>query len=285
MGAWGVKLYQDDEALDIKGIYKTELTKGKTNEEATKKLIEMFDINENEEEVQMFWCILADLQWNFGRLLPNVKEKALACIEKGGDLELWGEPDNKEYEARKKVLDELSEKLKSPQPPEKQIKVRKAWKCDWKIGDVFAYKLNQKYSEGTSYFNKYVVFVKVQEYKDHLDDILSVICVYDNLFKDVPNIEELKEIKYLKSDKYENLDKFYMRLFSRKNRNYKKDNLIYLGDNQINYIDIQFDSTNSYLVSWEIFDFDMIVNFYKYSNNENITLEEVNKIEVLMKNK
>ena len=35
------------------------------------------------EEEPLFWFALADTQWNYGRLLPEVKEQALAWLDKG----------------------------------------------------------------------------------------------------------------------------------------------------------------------------------------------------------
>ena len=37
MGTWGVNLYQDDTALDVKEEYKYKLHMGKTNKEATER--------------------------------------------------------------------------------------------------------------------------------------------------------------------------------------------------------------------------------------------------------
>ena len=78
MGAWGPKLYQDDVAEDVRDYYKDQLKRGKTNEEVTNELIEdNYDIIQDEDEAPVFWFALADTQWNLGRLLPSVKEKAL----------------------------------------------------------------------------------------------------------------------------------------------------------------------------------------------------------------
>ena len=82
MGAWGTSLYANDSASDIRGEYVDKLRRGKSNEEATKALIEQNqDYMGDAEEEPLFWYALADTQWNYGRLLPEVKEKALHFLD------------------------------------------------------------------------------------------------------------------------------------------------------------------------------------------------------------
>lgn len=75
MGAWGTSLYANDTTCDIRGDYIDKLRRGKSNEEATQELIDQYkDIEGDREEEPLFWFALADTQWNYGRLLPEVKE-------------------------------------------------------------------------------------------------------------------------------------------------------------------------------------------------------------------
>ncbi len=63
MGAWGIKLYQNDMAEDIKSMYKEFLRDGKTNEEATQELISEFEeILYDIDDGPNFWFVLADQQ-------------------------------------------------------------------------------------------------------------------------------------------------------------------------------------------------------------------------------
>ena len=79
----GTSLYANDAASDIRGDYVDKLRRGKTNEEATRELIEKNrEIMGDVEEEPLFWYALADTQWNYGRLLPEVKEKALYFLSK-----------------------------------------------------------------------------------------------------------------------------------------------------------------------------------------------------------
>ena len=46
-----------------------------------------------------------------GCLQEEVRNKAIALIERGADLELWEEADTEDYEERKRVLDEFKQQL------------------------------------------------------------------------------------------------------------------------------------------------------------------------------
>ena len=103
MGTWGTGIYDDDVSSDVKYEYVDMLRQGVSNEEATQKLINRWD-TEDIEEGPIFWFALANIQWDYGRLLEYVKEEALKHIRNKLDLERW--KDNKElYRKRKEALE------------------------------------------------------------------------------------------------------------------------------------------------------------------------------------
>ena len=112
MGTWGHRLYDNDTSLDVKDQFEEELHRGKTVEDITQLMI-----NDNEcnldipYEAFLFWGALADPQWNWGMLLPQVQPKALHWIQ---ELQENGVGLSAEQQ---KVLDDLRAKLLSPQPP------------------------------------------------------------------------------------------------------------------------------------------------------------------------
>lgn len=164
MGAWGTAIFSDDLASDVRGEYKTLLSLGKTNEEATNLIIEYF-YNEckGTEDEPAFWFALSLSQWNTGRLLENVKHKALDFIESGVDLERWNSQENqKNYKKRLKVLNDLKEKLLSPMPKEKKISKAKLMKSPWKVGDLLAYKITNDNMKKSAVYNKYALLRVIQ---------------------------------------------------------------------------------------------------------------------------
>ncbi|MBR0577470.1 hypothetical protein KCG48_14265 [Proteiniclasticum sp. BAD-10] len=117
MASWGPKLYQDDIANDIKNYYIDLLKLGKTNIEVTNKLIDRYQEEISDvDDASVFWFVLADLQWDLGNLLPNVKESALKFLSEGSNLRRWQEENQKEAKIRKKILEDLEQKLNSPMP-------------------------------------------------------------------------------------------------------------------------------------------------------------------------
>jgi len=160
MGVWGVGLYQDDVTCDVKEEYLNWLRIGKTNIEATLELIEEGTIDD-EDDSSLFWFALADTQWKYGRLLPEVKEQALKHIESGQNLKRWEENPSL-YKKREKVLEDLKRKLNSPQPPEKKVSKITISKPIWDTGDVLLYKIHSvskhdKELENHKWYGKYVL--------------------------------------------------------------------------------------------------------------------------------
>lgn len=97
MGAWGIGLYQDDMALDIRDTVKDELRFGTPLNEIITQLKLNYDIDkyDNNDEESVFWCALADTLWQLGRLDDKIKNKALSYIERGADIERWMSEDSR----------------------------------------------------------------------------------------------------------------------------------------------------------------------------------------------
>lgn len=198
MGAWGTNLYDNDSASDIRDDYVDKLRRGKTNEEVTEELIEdnRCIFGDGEEE-PLFWFALADTQWNYGRLLPEVKEKALYFLSQDTELERWKESGEKKLKAWMETLDKLREKLNSEPPPPKKVSKYRLYNCKWNLGDVFAYKFQSDYSKQKGFYGKYVVLRKVSEASLWPGHIIPVIKVYKCMFEEIPSIDKIKDYDIL----------------------------------------------------------------------------------------
>lgn len=140
MGAWGVGLFQNDVADDVRNEYKDSLKMGKSDEQALRDILnDNSDYINDDEDKYDFWFGLASVMYDLGRLTDEVRVKALALISDGGnDIERWELPT--EQKKRKLQQEKLREKLLSPQPERKKVALVKRFSCPWKVNDVFVYR-------------------------------------------------------------------------------------------------------------------------------------------------
>lgn len=198
MGAWGTSLYANDAACDIRGAYEDKLRRSQTNEEATEGLIRINqDIMGDIEEEPLFWYALADTQWNYGRLLPFVKEKALEFIDCSEELERWKDSGEKKVLEWENTRKKLKEKLCSPQPPEKKVSKYRLYKCKWALGDVFAYRFHGEYSKQMGVCGKYIIFRKVEEDCWWPGHIVPSVHIYMWMGDEIPTLEDVKKLPLL----------------------------------------------------------------------------------------
>lgn len=239
MGAWGTSLYANDAACDVRDEYVERLRHGKTNVEVTRELINSNqDIMGDVEEEPLFWFALADIQWNYGRLLPEVKEKALFFLTQDIELERWKESGKKQLNEWKNTLDKLKEKLLSPLPPEKKVSKYRLYQCKWSLGDVFAYCFSSEYSKEKGFYGQYVVFRKVSEDTWHPGHIVPVIQVYKWIGGCIPCLDELSNIDLLPAfctplmlNNLQNKTLSYkIKLLSESEKAIPNDNLKFLGN-------------------------------------------------------
>ena len=145
MGAWGYQLFSDDVACEVKEYYTKCLRSGMSDIEAENAVIESFseELADSEDRDAVVFA-LADTEWNLGRLSDEVKKNAIISIDSGNNLKIWQDSGDKIFNCRKSVLNKLKDKLLSPMPPRKKISKYRIYKCEWQLGDVFAYKLESE---------------------------------------------------------------------------------------------------------------------------------------------
>lgn len=195
MGAWGVALYSDDYAMDVRADYRDALKFGKTDEEALQEVIRKDAPPAGSEDEYVFWYALADTMWNYGRLTPEVREKALHYLETVQEDDRWDS--EKTWERRKQVLNKLKEKLLSEQPPRKRVSPYPVYRCPWNLGDVFAYQLHTAESEKYGVKGNFIAFRKVMEAYDWPHNIVPVIQIYQWMGDHIPTLDEIKDKPFL----------------------------------------------------------------------------------------
>lgn len=141
MGTWGVAIFSDDLAADLREDFKNLIGDGLTATQAVDKLlIEYQSSLEDQDEQPVFWIALAATQWSLGRLEERTKREALEIIESRRDLERWDPPATKSKRAI--VLEKLRGELLSQPPEPKRVPRRIKEANDWDIGEMIAFQLN-----------------------------------------------------------------------------------------------------------------------------------------------
>ena len=210
MGVWGPGIYQNDTAEDIKDEFKELYNSGKDVQEITDELISKYDdITSDSEEAPLFWFALADTQWKYGVLLPTVKESAIWWIEhENFDASSVIQMSEQAcIKKRKDNLLKLKNQLSSSLPPKRKVAKKRLYKCEWQIGDVFAYRLESELAKEKGLYGKFFLIQKIDEgtwYPGHVVPI-----VYVKLTNDInlPTNEcEYNQLEYVQTSftKFEN---------------------------------------------------------------------------------
>lgn len=170
LGTWGTAIFSDDLACDIKDDYIKHIIKGRTSEEATELLKNEVLPELEDDELPVFWIALAMAQWQKGRLVDEVKDKAISYLDSGGDLERWSDsPQN--YAKREKVLEAAREKLMSPMPEAKIIPVPSWMRSEpWSVGDIFVYKIAREVLPYSEYTGRYVLLRVIKMAFSHINE-------------------------------------------------------------------------------------------------------------------
>jgi hypothetical protein len=142
MGTWGASIFSSDTACDVRADFREAIGEGKTPEQATNDLIKQYAPSDDDPEDSIhFWLGLAATQHRCGRLLPSVRDKALAILNAGADLAQWREEAPKDAPKRQAALDKLREFLLSPQPKPTRIKPTYHDRTTWQAGHAVSYRL------------------------------------------------------------------------------------------------------------------------------------------------
>lgn len=249
MGIWGVRLYQNDVALDTKEEYIQLLRGGNSDEEALKKVVDKNkEIINDEIDGPVFWLALAETMWKMGRLTEEVKQKALKVIEDGEDIKNWKELAEfpEQIKTRQNELNRIKEKLNKEMPKARKLKKEVGFNCGWKNGDVYAYQITEKDTEHKEFIGRYILFRKVDD--ENFDKHIILPIVYASITENnvLPqtqeDLEKLGDIIYINQG---NVFATYRIILDYTSKKAMHKNLIYIGNfqnikNPVNEYEIVF---------------------------------------------
>lgn len=142
MGTWGVKVFENDIAADVRSEYRDLVAEGLDGALATDRLLASYAGGvEDPDEGSDFWIALAVAQFEVGRLEDRIRDRALAHIDDGTDVSRFV---GKDRGRREKVLDQVREQLTGPHKDPKRIRKRQKSICPYQVGDVLEVTLRDE---------------------------------------------------------------------------------------------------------------------------------------------
>ena len=140
MGVWGTDLFSDDLACDIRDHYRELLEDGVEDSAATRRMLEKFGAY-LEESDGVALLAFAVTQSKLGRLEAAIRDRALAVLDRGADLEVWQQENPKGLPKRRAVLEKARAQLTGPQPARRRLRPPKRTSSGLAAGDVLAFAL------------------------------------------------------------------------------------------------------------------------------------------------
>lgn len=199
MGTWGPGLFSDDIACDVKEYYMKCLREDMSAEEAEASAVSYFSEElSDSDDGPVVVLALADTAWRVGRLSEKLKKAAIVIIDNGEGLERWKEAGTQLLKKRQDVFQKLKERLLSPQPPEKKIYKYKLYKCQWKVGDVFAYRFESEFAKEKGYYERYLLIQKVDEGNWHPGHIVPIVYFRITKNTELPSLDDISNIECMK---------------------------------------------------------------------------------------
>jgi len=121
MGAWGVGIFSNDDAADLREEFRELIAEGLSAGEATQRLVTEYGIGDGGVDDHDFWLALAATQHSLGRIVPEVVDRARGIVDDAGELERWPTAERKR---RKAALARLRDTLMQPPPSPKRVRRR-----------------------------------------------------------------------------------------------------------------------------------------------------------------
>jgi hypothetical protein len=118
MGSWGTEIFDNDDALDVRGEFEDHLAEGASLEEATVRVRRDFGLDDEfalsrGADDNDAWLGLAAVHHARGHSSPAVAARALAIVDSREELERWFEEDRP---ARAATLAEFGRALQDANP-------------------------------------------------------------------------------------------------------------------------------------------------------------------------
>lgn len=176
MGIWGVDIYDDDCACDIRDAFLNLMQEGKSYHEVATIIEEDFsDMFQDIEDGPVAKLALADQMYRVGAIEPERKKEIFKWIDNGGDISRWESAGKSAMLQRKHVLDRFCKEIQGNASAKGKSSRSNRWAFRWEPHQLFAlpisdtigasYNLRGEYlllyvlGESTFFHGKHVPFV------------------------------------------------------------------------------------------------------------------------------
>ncbi len=140
MGTWGVAIFSDDIASDVRDRYREHLGDEVPDAEATRLVLEAsVEQLADGETAPIVWLALATAQSRVGRLEGRVRDEAIRVIDAGTDLPRWRD-EPRAMAKRQAALARLRDELIGPQKPRRRIPKPIRSVCPWEPGAIVSFR-------------------------------------------------------------------------------------------------------------------------------------------------
>jgi hypothetical protein len=214
MGAWGYGIRQDDFVCDVIGVFEDLLKAGKSVREAAEAVASKFTAEiKDAEDGPLFWIALADMQWTYGELDPQILNRIKEDLASGRSLAPWTE-DQRGPARRRAALEKFISKIGQPnrrpkKPPKIVVRAPK-----FRPGDCLSIRLSN---------GQYAAALVLAAYHSTVEYGTTLVGVLDYLSLEKPTMEVFGKRKWLllgqhSSNKIDVAWYHYIGFFAVKNR-------------------------------------------------------------------
>ena len=188
MGAWGYGIRQDDFVCDVIGVFEDLLKAGKSVREAAEAVTSKFTAEmKDAEDGPLFWIALADMQWIYGELDPQILNRVKKDLDCGRSLAPWTE-DQRGLARRRAALEKFISKIGQPnrrpkKPPKIVVRAPK-----FRPGDCLSIRLSN---------GQYAAALVLAADHSNVEYGRNLLGVLDYLSPEKPTTEVFRQRKWL----------------------------------------------------------------------------------------
>ena len=198
MGTWGPGIRDNDAVCDMIDEFEELLRAGKSIREATREMLPPGSDTENSYDDLLIRLALADMQWTYGDLDPELRERVTHDIEAGHYIEGWEEAGADLLRKRRSALRYFAKKIRTPKGCPKKVRRKPTRRRPrFALGDCLSVRVSD-----THFVAAYVLDAGVSG--EWLGS--NMVGVLDYIAEEPPSLDDFRERRYRRQTDYEHRD-------------------------------------------------------------------------------